>query len=147
MTGQSERIRESHRGWRMAEPASQSRLRSLQATGHAFELLDDFTAIVVTEYMLNLAASHWYLIDDPTVHGYLVSTLDTEIRKRAAERLGVPPGTTTIMIDTFSSKNPAPDRDSDATGDRTAETITASAVVIAESGAGASSLLLPVVVP
>lgn len=118
MTAQSERLKEAHRGHRMAEPASRSRIRSLEQTGHAFEVLDDCTVVVVGKYLLNPAASHWHLIDDPSVHGYLISSLDAEIRKNR------------------NPEKPAAGRDSVATSDRTAASTTAPEIAIAESAAG-----------
>lgn len=133
MTGQSERIRESHRGSRMAEPASRSRLAALATFGLRFVQVDDFNVVVEDEYELNLAMSYWRAADGSS-HGYLVSGLAAEIGR-------------TKVLEPTDKTNPAPDRDSDATGDRTAEPTTASAIAITESGAGASSRLLPVVVP
>lgn len=83
MTAPAERIKEHNRGWRQAEPASRSRILSLEQTGHAFEVIDDCTVIVVGKYLLNPAASHWHLIDDPGIHGYLISTLDAEIKRNS----------------------------------------------------------------
>ena len=84
MTLQSERIREAHRGWRRAEPASRSRLAALDTFGLAYERVDDFNVLVEGEYQLNLAMSFWRAIDG-SAQGYLVSTLDAEIRRNSSK--------------------------------------------------------------
>jgi hypothetical protein len=81
MTGQAERIKEQHRGFRRAEPASQSRIAALNSFGLRYEQIDDFNVMVEGEYQLNLALSYWRAIDG-SCHGYLVSALDAEIKKR-----------------------------------------------------------------
>lgn len=147
MTGQAERIREAHRGWRQAEPASRSRLIALETFGLRFERVDDFNVLVEGQYLLNLALSYWRA-EDNSCHGYLVSALDAEIKRTKV--IEQPEPTTSELVQPIgkrSKRKPAPGRDSDATGDRTADSTTASTVAIAESGAGASSRLLPVVAP
>ncbi|MCC8967893.1 hypothetical protein H8A95_37690 [Bradyrhizobium sp. Pear76] len=79
MTSQAERIREQHRGWRRAEPASASRIAALNTFGLRYVQVDDFNVIVEGEYQLNLAMSFWRAIDG-SAQGYLVSTLNDEIR-------------------------------------------------------------------
>lgn len=79
MTSAAERIREQHRGWRQAEPASASRIAALNSFGLRYVQVDDFNVIVEGGYMLNLAMSFWRAIDG-SAQGYLVSTLNDEIR-------------------------------------------------------------------
>ena len=84
MTLQSERIREAHRGWRRAEPASRSRLAALETFGLAYERIDDFNVLVEGEYQLNLALSFWRALDG-SAQGYMVSALDAEIRRKSSK--------------------------------------------------------------
>lgn len=114
MTAHAERIRESHRGWRMAEPASRSRLSALATFGLKFERVDDFNVVVAGQYELNLALSFWRAIDGSS-QGYLVSALAAEIARNS---------------------NPAPGRDSASVELETTDT-----QQCAESGAGVSSML------
>lgn len=126
MTGLSERIKASHRGFRQAEPASRSRIIALNSFGLRYERIDDFNVLVEGRYQLNLAMSYWRSIDG-TSHGYLVSALDAEIK---------------------NSEKPAAGRDSVA--DRSGAALPAYAPAIAESAAPAmdgSASLLPVVTP
>ena len=118
MTLQSERIREAHRGWRRAEPASRSRLAALETFGLAYERIDDFNVLVEGEYQLNLALSFWRAIDD-SAQGYLVSALDAEIRRKSPKL--------------------AEDRDSAAAPQRTRPTLLSGAEPHAESSASAPS--------
>jgi len=130
MTAQAERIKAAHRGWRQAEPASRSRLAALDTFGLRYVAVDDFNVIVEGEYQLNIAMSYWRS-NDGSAQGYLVSTLDAEIKR--------------------NSEKPATGRDSDEAG-RTASKTVASAN-IAESVAGShspdsgSASLLPMVSP
>lgn len=114
MTGQAERVREAHRGWRQAEPAARSRIAALETFGLRYERIDDFNVLVEGFYLLNLALSYWRAQDN-SCHGYLVSALDAEVRSRRASAVAaaVPHGTTVIVIDTFSShqEKPAAGRD------------------------------------
>lgn len=85
MTGQAERLRQSHRGARLAEPASSSRLAALNTFGLRYVRVDDFNVIVEGDYQLNLAMSFWRA-NDGSAQGYLVSTLDAEIRKHVSPK-------------------------------------------------------------
>lgn len=85
MTGQAERIREQHRGSRMAAPASQSRLAALNTFGLSYSRIDDFNVLVEGRYQLNLAMSYWRAVDGSS-HGYLVSALYAEINKINSEK-------------------------------------------------------------
>lgn len=95
MTTAAERIREQHRGARLAAPASQSRLAALNTFGLRYVHVDEFNVIVEGEYHLNLAMSFWRA-NDNSAQGYLVSALNAEIRgkqiseKPAAGRDSVP---------------------------------------------------------
>lgn len=82
MTSPSERSVAFSRGKAMAAAASASREAALRHNGLAFIHEDDVTVIVENAYRMNLAASHWHRIDDPSVHGYLVTTLLADIRDR-----------------------------------------------------------------
>lgn len=105
MTLQSERIREAHRGWRRAEPASRSRLAALETFGLAYERIDDFNVIVEGSYQLNLAMSFWRAIDD-SAQGYLVSALDAEIRRRRnIEKLAAGRDSVVVLSDATPSEN------------------------------------------
>lgn len=118
MTTQAERIKERHRGSRRAEPASTSRLAALNSFGLSYVRVDDFNVIVEGEYQLNLAMSFWRA-NDGSAQGYLVSTLDAEIRRQG---------------------KPATGRDSVAVGDRIASTTSEREVTaVAESVAGPHS--------
>lgn len=87
MTAPAERIKEHNRGFRRAEPASRSRLAALDTFGLRYERVDDFNVIIEGRYLLNLGMSYWRSNDDEEgCHGYLVSTLDAEIRKRKSEK-------------------------------------------------------------
>lgn len=89
MTTPSERNVAFSRGKAMAAAASASREAALRHNGLAFVCEDDVTVIVEKDYRFNLAASHWHRIDDPSVHGYLVTTLLADIRDRTiSENLG-----------------------------------------------------------
>jgi len=124
MTAPAERIKAAHRGFRQAEPVSRSRLMALDSFGLAYQRIDDFNVLVGGDYQLNLAMSYWRSTSDPSRHGYLVSTLDAEIKR--------------------NSPKPAAGRDSIAEGGRTASTTTDDPAAIAESAAGpVSSSLLP----
>lgn len=155
MTSQAERIKERNRGWRRAQPASDSRLAALNTFGLRYERVDDFNVIVEGRYQLNLAMSFWRS-DDGTAQGYLVSTLDAEIKKRTVDRLAadVPAGTNLVLIDPFNSRKPAAGRDSVAANER--EISGKPVAAVAESAAGPTSFdtihggtasLLPVVSP
>lgn len=87
MTTAAERIKEQHRGARRAEPASASRLAALNTFGLRYVRLDDFNVEVEGEYLLNLAMSFWRAIDG-SAQGYLVSTLDAEIRRQGKPAAG-----------------------------------------------------------
>jgi hypothetical protein len=142
MTAPAERIKEAHRGYRIAEPASRSRLAALDSFGLRYVRVDDFNVVVEGGYHLNLAMSFWRS-DDGAVQGYLVSSLAAEIRlqRLAAD---VPAGTSVLMIDPFNS-NPAGGRDSVAASSALSDS---GRHAIAESPVGAvSSSLLPVVSP
>lgn len=129
MTGQAERIREAHRGWRQAEPASRSRLLALETFGLRYVQVDDFNVVVEGEYLLNLALSYWRA-EDNSCHGYLVSGLAAEIGRTRVIESAQP-----ICI----SEKPAAARDSAARPDTH---------TVAEASAGhQSSSLLPVVMP
>ncbi|CAN7381874.1 hypothetical protein LJR220_003397 [Bradyrhizobium sp. LjRoot220] len=125
MTNQAERIREQHRGARRAEPASTSRLAALDTFGLRYVRIDDFNVIVDGEYLLNLAMSYWRA-NDGSAHGYLVSTLDAEIRRQG---------------------KPVAGRDSVAAGDRIASTTGREVAAVAESAAGPQHQALPKVNP
>lgn len=132
MTGRAERIREQHRGSRMAAPASQSRLAALNTFGLRYVRVDEFNVVVEDNYQLNLAMSFWRSNDGKT-QGYLVSTLDAEIRRHRV------------------SEKPVTGRDSEEAG-RTASK-TAHVAPLAESVTGpissdaGSASLLPMVTP
>ncbi|QOZ25332.1 hypothetical protein [Bradyrhizobium sp. CCBAU 51753] len=79
MINQSDRLKERHRGWQKAQPASASRLAALKTFGLRYVELDDFNVLVEGEYTLNLAMSFWRA-NDGSAQGYLVSTLHDEIR-------------------------------------------------------------------
>lgn len=128
MTTAAERLKASNRGAQLAAPASASRIAALESSGLRFSYLDDITVVVESDYVLNIAGSHWHRIDDPACHGYLVGSLAAEIRKRNSEK-------------------PATGRDSVVAGGRTALTATDVTAPIAESVAGPTSSLLPVVAP
>jgi hypothetical protein len=155
MTAQAERIKAAHRGHSRAEPASRSRIAALDTFGLRYERVDDFNVIVEGRFLLNLAMSYWRSVDDEDgCHGYLVSTLDAEIKKRTIERLAadVPPGTTLLMIDTFNSSSgkPVTGRDS-AAANRIASTDPSAAVAEFVTGdishETGSASLLPAVTP
>lgn len=112
MTAHAERIREAHRGWRKAEPASRSRIAALETFGLRYEVIDDFNVRVAGRYVLNLAISYWRA-EDGSAQGYRVSTLDTEIKRWTIERLAadVPPDANLLLIDTFNSEKPGAGRD------------------------------------
>jgi hypothetical protein len=115
MTTQAERIKERHRGWRRAQPASDSRLAALATFGLRFVQVDDFNVTVEGNYQLNLAMSFWRA-NDGSAQGYLVSTLDAEVRRQ---------------------RKPAVGRDSVAVGDRIASPSTQrESAAVAESAAG-----------
>lgn len=82
MTGQAERIKEAHRGWRQAEPASRSRIASLEYHGLRYSLIDDATAVVESEYIFNLKGSHWRS-EVTGSQGYTVIALVQEIGSRS----------------------------------------------------------------
>ena len=82
MTAQAERIKESHRGWRRAEPASRSRLAALDTFRLRYVRVDDFNVIVEGGFQLNLAMSFWRS-NDGSSQGYLVSTLHAEINRNS----------------------------------------------------------------
>lgn len=129
MTGQAERIKEAHRGLRQAEPASRSRIAALNSFGLHYERIDDFNVRVEGFFLLNLALSYWRA-EDNSCHGYLVSALDAEIRRRHFEK-------------------PVAGRDSiakPADPDRAAE-LTLDSGCDAESAAGSISSPLPAVNP
>lgn len=91
MTTPSERNVAFSRGKAMAAAASASREAALRHNGLAFVYEDDTTVIVENAYRMNLAASHWHRIDDPSVHGYLVTTLLADIRDRTNSNPGEGP--------------------------------------------------------
>ena len=95
MTTTAERIREQHRGARLAATASASRLAALETFGLRYVHVDEFNVIVEGEYQLNLAMSFWRA-NDGSAQGYLVSTLDAEIRRNNPEK----PVTDSISIST-----------------------------------------------
>lgn len=82
MTTASERIREQHRGARQAEPVSRSREQSLQHHGLRYALVDDYTAIVESEFIFNLAASHWRS-ERTGAQGYTVIGLVDEVKRNS----------------------------------------------------------------
>lgn len=131
MTGHAERIKASHRGAAAAAPASASRLAALNTFGLRYERIDDFNVLVEGGYQINLAMSFWRS-NDGAAQGYLVSTLDAEIRRHRV------------------SEKPVTGRDSDEAGRTASKTVVAP---IAESVAGpispdaGSASLLPVVTP
>ena len=142
MTTSAERIREQHRGARLAAPASQSRLAALNTFGLRYVHVDEFNVIVEGEYHLNLAMSFWRA-NDNSAQGYLVSALNAEIRRRSTDQLVamVPAATTALMIDTFNSisETPVTGRDSVPAGDR--ELTVKPPAAVAESVTGPISLL------
>lgn len=81
MTSAAERLRESHRGFLKAAPASASRLAGLRTFGLRYVEVDDFNVIVEGDYQLNLAMSFWRAIDGSR-QGYLVSALAAEIKRQ-----------------------------------------------------------------
>lgn len=119
MTSASERIREQHRGARLAAPASVSRLAALETFGLRYGRVDEFNVIVEGEYLLNLAMSFWRAIDG-SAQGYLVSALNDEIRRNR-------------------NSNPVTGRDSAAVGNR--ELTVKPPAAVAESVTGPISLL------
>jgi hypothetical protein len=86
VTNASEKRMAANRGFVRAEPASRSRLVALESFGLRFERVDDFNVVVEGGFQLNIAMSYWRSIDDPSCHGYLVSALDAEIKKRNPEK-------------------------------------------------------------
>lgn len=134
MTGQAERIKEAHRGWRQAEPASRSRIASLEYHGLRYSLIDDATAVVESEYIFNLKGSHWRS-EVTGSQGYTVIALVQEIGSRSIAAPSV-----ASVIDNFIGhlEKPAAGRDSianPADPDRTAE-LTIDSGCDAESVAG-----------
>lgn len=119
MTSRAERIREQHRGARLAAPASVSRLAALNTFGLRYEHVDEFNVIVEGGYQLNLAMSFWRA-NDGSAQGYLVSALNEEIKRNR-------------------NSNPVAGRDSAAVGNR--ELTGKPPAAIAESVTGPISLL------
>jgi hypothetical protein len=142
MTSAAERIREQHRGARLAAPASVSRLAALETFGLRYDRVDEFNVIVEGDYQLNLAMSFWRA-NDGSAQGYLVSALNEEIKRRFTDGLVamVPEGTTILMVDTFNSisEKPVAGRNSVAAGDR--ELTVKPPAAVAESVTGPNSLL------
>ena len=128
MTGQAERIKAAHRGYRQAEPASRSRIAALNTFGLRYVHIDDFNVLVEGQFILNIAMSYWRDVDCDDCCGYLVSALRDQIAKRNSEK-------------------PVTGRDSDADSGRTACCTTERPLTaLAESVTGSPSLL-PVVSP
>jgi hypothetical protein len=121
MTSAAERIREQHRGARVAAPASQSRLAALNTFGLRYVHVDEFNVIVEGDYYLNLALSFWRAIDG-SCQGYLVSALNEEIKRNR-------------------NSNPVAGRDSVAVGDRELTVKPPAAVAESVTGPQSSSLL------
>lgn len=127
MTGQAEKIRERHRGWRRAQPASESRIAALNTFGLRYVVVDDFNVIVEGRYHLNLAMSFWRA-DDNSAQGYLVKTLRDEIRGKQLHEHHEKPATDRDSVTAIPSDNPDPSDDNQASA------------VVAESVAGSYSL-------
>jgi hypothetical protein len=138
MTLASERIKQAHRGFRRAEPASRSRLAALETFGLRYVRVDDFNVVVEGDYQLNLAMSYWRSVDG-TSQGYLVSTLHAEIAKTNSEK---------PVAGRDSIANPADsDRAAELTFDPVAMPSPRQAPLIANEAAEGSMSLLPAVWP
>jgi hypothetical protein len=135
MTLAVERLRQSHRGARLAEPASSSRLAALNSFGLRYVRVDDFNVIVEGDYQLNLAMSFWRA-NDGSAQGYLVSTLDAEIRRNRNSEKPVA-GRESIV-------NPA---DSDKAAELTIDSGCDAESATGPSLTAGSASLLPVVTP
>ena len=122
--------------------------RPVTVNGHQLNV------IVEGDYQLNLAMSFWRS-NDGTAQGYLVSTLDTHFRQRAADRqaAALPAAAKLVRIATFNSNSEKPVTGRDSDGASRTASKTATHDPIAESVAGSispdagSASLLPVVSP